>query len=453
MGKILIIDDDESIRNTLELYLRESGYNILLAENGAEGLKMLEQYSADVIICDVKMPGMNGIEVLQKVKEFDNHIPVIIITAFEDMNTTIKAMQNGAYDYLTKPIDSSRFSVVVKRAIESKNLSERLAIAITGDLEEFDLDDKFVGKSDYIKDIYKKIGQVSLNTVNILIQGESGTGKELIARTIHYSGITKNQPFIAVNCSALTESLLESELFGHVKGAFTGAIKDKKGKFELAGEGTIFLDEISEISPELQVKLLRIIQERKFEKVGGELSLLMKARIIAATNRDLNDLVEMRKFRDDLFYRLNVFPIFVPPLRDRREDIPTLIVHLLKKINRNLHKNVRKIPWDVMEMLQNHYWVGNVRELENTLLQAVVLAKGDVLEKNDILIKEPCEQSSHKTLDKDLTLAEIEKKHIEFILNKVGWNKQEACRILGITKPTLYKKISSYHLEQNLDLL
>ena len=403
----------------------------------------------DVVICDVKMPKMNGIEVLQKIKEFDSHIPVIIITAFEDMNTIIKTMQNGAYDYLTKPIDSTRFSVIVKRAVESKHLSERLSIAITEDMEEFGLDDKFVGKSYCIKEIYKKIGQVSLNSVNILIQGESGTGKELIARTIHYSGTTKDQPFIAVNCSALSESLLESELFGHVKGAFTGAIKDKKGKFELAGEGTIFLDEISEISLNLQVKLLRIIQERKFEKVGGEFSLSMKARIIAATNRDLNELVEMGKFRDDLFYRLNVFSIIVPPLRERREDIPTLIVHLLKKINRNLHKNVRKIPWDVMEILQSYNWVGNVRELENTLLQAVVLAKGDVLEKADILIKQSGEDIIQKTSDRYLSLAEIEKNHIKFILNKVGWNKQDACRILGITKPTLYKKISTYQLKKN----
>jgi len=446
MEKILVIDDDESIRDTLQLYLRESGYDVFSAGNGISGLEILNQCSADVVICDVKMPEMDGIQVLQKIKEFDSNIPVIIITAFEDMNTTIKAMQNGAYDYLTKPIESTRFSVIVKRAVESKQLSERLSIAITEDLEEFDLDDKFVGKSYHIKEIYKKIGQVSVNNVNILIQGESGTGKELIARTIHYSGITKNQPFIAVNCSALTESLLESELFGHVKGAFTGAIKDKKGKFELAGEGTIFLDEISEILPNLQVKLLRIIQERKFEKVGGEFSLSMKARIIAATNRDLNELVEMGKFRDDLFYRLNVFSIFVPPLSDRREDIPTLVVHLLKKINRNLHKNVRKIPWDVMEMLQSYNWVGNVRELENVLLQAVVLAKGDVLEKADILIKQSSENVIQKSHGKYLSLEEVEKNHIKFVLKKVGWNKQEACKILGITKPTLYKKISAFQL-------
>ncbi len=287
-----------------------------------------------------------------------------------------------------------------------------------------------------------------MNRVTVLIHGESGTGKELISRIIHYSGITKDHPFIPVNCTALTESLLESELFGHVKGSFTGAIKDKKGKFELAGMGTIFLDEISEISPDLQVKLLRVIQEREFEKVGAESSNPMNARIITATNRNLEEMVREGQFREDLYYRLKVLSINIPPLRERKEDIPELVVHFLKKINNELHKKVRKIPFDVMEMLQNYRWTGNVRELENILMQAVVLSKGDVLEKENILLQEifRSETVADRT---NLSLAEVEKEHITKILNAVNWNKKKAYTILGISKPTLNSKIRDYGISKN----
>ncbi|MGE5499934.1 MAG: sigma-54 interaction domain-containing protein, partial [Syntrophothermus sp.] len=283
----------------------------------------------------------------------------------------------------------------------------------------------------------------------VIIQGESGTGKELIAKIIHYSGITKEHPFVAVNCSALTETLLESELFGHVKGAFTGAIRDKKGKFELAGEGTIFLDEISEISPSIQVKLLRVLQEKEFERVGGETSIPLKARVVAATNRDLYELVRSGHFREDLFYRLNVFRIDIPPLRERKEDIPLLAVHFLSKINRELHKQVCKIPYDAMEKLMNYEWVGNVRELENTLLQAVVLSKSDVLEKENILIRNNTGEKSSGFCDEMISLDEVMKKHIKYVLDGVKWEKQKACRVLGITEPTLRSKIRSYNLARN----
>lgn len=445
MDTILLIDDDESFGETLEMFLGGLNCKILRANNGKAGVDILEREHPDLVITDYKMPVMNGLQVLEKVKAFNNSVPVILLTAFDDMDSTIKAMQLGAFDYVEK-LELERIKSIAKRALESRKLNERLVIAISEDKSEFQMDNSIVGSTKVMKDIFKKIGKISSTRVNVLIQGESGTGKELITKIIHYTGITKDSPFVAVNCTALSESLLESELFGHVKGSFTGAIRDKKGKFELAEDGTIFLDEISEISPNLQVKLLRILQEREFEKVGGEECISMRARVVAASNRNLADLVKQGKFREDLYYRLKVFTIDIPPLRNRREDIPKLVVHFLKKINKELHKNVWKIPYEVMEMLQNHDWVGNVRELENTLLQGVVLAKGDVLEKEYILLKRNELSSDSEENKSRLSLADIEKKHIQLVLDDVNWDKQEAAKILGIAKTTLYNKIESYGL-------
>ncbi len=448
MEKILVIDDDDSIRETLQLYLSEIGYEVITANNGETGIKLIDQHKPDLILSDLKMAGLTGIDVLKRAKEIDTKNQVVLMTAFEDMQSTIVAMQLGAYDYIEKPLELSRFNSVVKRALESRRLSDRLVTAISEDDSDINYEESLIGKTQSMREIFKKIGKISSTRVNVLIEGESGTGKELITKVIHFTGITKSHPFIAVNCTALSESLLESELFGHVKGSFTGAVRDKKGKFELAAEGTIFLDEISEISPNLQVKLLRVLQEREFEKVGGEMTIPMNARVVAATNRNLNELVKEGKFREDLYYRLKVFTIDVPPLRERKDDIPSLVIHFLRKINKNLHKNVKKIPYEVMEMLQNNEWVGNVRELENILLQAVVLSKGDVLEKENILLR-------NKTVLKDieenedvfnLTLADIEKNHIQKVLDHLKWDKQAACKVLGISKPTLYNKIHTYGL-------
>jgi len=444
LGKILIVDDDESFGETLDLYLSDLNFKTVRANNGIDGCKMLESERPDIVITDLKMPGCDGLEVLKKVKDYDDNIQVILITAFDDMETTIKAMQMGAYDYIEKSLDLERINSIVKRAFDSKRLSERLVTSISEDSGDFQLENRLVGRTSAMKEIFKNIGKISSTRVNVLIHGESGTGKELISKIIHYTGVTKNQPFVAVNCTALSESLLESELFGHVKGSFTGAIKDKKGKFELAADGTIFLDEISEISPNLQVKLLRILQEKEFEKVGGEITIPMRARIIAASNRDLQTLVDEGKFREDLFYRLKVFTIEIPPLRERKEDVPALVVHFLKKINKELHKNVWKIPYEVMETLQNYEWVGNVRELENTLLQAVVLSKGDVLERDYILLKN--KTNTNKINKATLSLAEVEKEHIRLVLDFVKWDKLEASKILGIAKTTLYNKIEAYNL-------
>ena len=448
MEKILIIDDDVALRETLRIYLNDFGYEIILAENGRQGIDLFNSKHPDLIISDVKLPDIDGMNVLKEIVKIEKNLPVIMITAYEDISITIKAIQQGAYDILEKPLEKERLKSIIVRALNSKKLSERLGDSIFDDGSEFSLEKNLVVKSPAMIEIVKNIGKISNHRVNVLIEGESGTGKELIAKIIHYSGITKNEPFVAVNCTALSETLLESELFGHVKGAFTGAIRDKKGKFELARNGTVFLDEISEISQDLQVKLLRVIQEKEYERVGGESVIPMGARLIAATNRNLEDYVQQGKFREDLFYRLKVFIIQIPPLRKRKEAIPYLVLHLLKKINKELHKNVNKIPYEVMEMLQKYEWTGNVRELENTLLQAVVLSKSDVLEKENILLRKENLKTNNIFANKKMSLAELEKLYIKMVLDEVNWNKKEACKILGITKPTLYNKITNYNLEQ-----
>lgn len=449
MEKILIIDDDESTRESLSIFLQELNYETYTAENGKKGIELAEKILPDLVITDIKMPDRDGLEVLTAVKSIDELTQVIIITAFDDMGSTITAMQKGAYDYIEKPIDINRLKISVLRSLESRHLSKKLEVVSTATGPEYELNNTLVGKSRAMREIFKKIGQASATRVTVLIQGESGTGKELIAKIIHNSGVTAGQPFIAINCTALPETLLESELFGHVKGAFTDAIKDKRGKFELAGEGTIFLDEVSEMSFNLQAKLLRVLQEREFERVGGEHTLPMKARVIAATNKNLEKLVLEGKFREDLFYRLSVFTIFTPPLRERKEDIEPLIKHLLEKINLTLHKNVRKVPPEVLAILKSHNWKGNVRELENTLMQAVVLSKGDVLEKENILLHKENIDEEDETIGSFLSLAEVEEKHIRAILNKTNWDITRACQVLKIGRATIYRKIKEYGIEKN----
>ncbi len=443
--KILVIDYDESSRQSLKVFLQKEEYEVIEASNGNEGIILFEKEKPGLVISALKLPDINGIEILRIVKKIESSIQVIIITAYSDMNSTILAMQNGAYDYIEKPLDMQRFKFVIYKALETSSLSKKLEIASINLSTVEEGNNFIIGRSAKIKEIIKKIGRISGNRVNILILGESGTGKELISKVIHNSGITKGQPFIAVNSAALPETLLETELFGHEKGAFTGAIREKKGKFELAGEGTIFLDEIAEISPNLQTKLLRVIQEREFERVGGEETIQMKARIIVATNKNLQELVKQGKFREDLFYRINVFSINVPPLRERKEDIPLLVVHFLQKINRELHKNVRKIPFEVVDLLQHYEWVGNVRELENVLMQAVVLAQGEALEKENILSKANMIRK-HSNEDIDLSLSTLEKEHITYVLEKVNWDKKEAARLLHISRQTLYNKIKAYSI-------
>lgn len=452
MEKILVIDDDKLVRKVFKLTLSKEGYDVLEAEDGRQGLQLIKTENPDLVLTDFQMPGINGLEVIAEITRLKLNIPVIMLTGYGDVSLTIKSIQKGAYEFLEKPTKPEVLKSTVRSALDSAKSSRDLPDVISSEEEaEKELDNNFlVGRTPRMKQIFKNIGMISMNKVNVLIEGETGTGKELIARLVHFSGITRDRPLVVVNCSALTETLLESELFGHVKGSFTDSIRDKKGKFELAGDGTIFLDEISEVSLNTQVKLLRVIQELEFEKVGGEETIPMRARIIAATNKNLEDLIKAGKFREDLYYRLKVFTIKLPPLRDRKDDIGDLIIHFLHKLNKKFNKNVTKIGDGVVELLMQHNWHGNVRELENTILQAIVMSKNDVLEKQNIVLNTAMdEQESVKTQETDLkSLAEVEKTHIKAVLDSVHWNKVEASRILEITRPTLNAKIEKYNLTQ-----
>lgn len=454
MEKILVVEDDKITRRLIKEILSRGGYEVIEGEDGSQALELFKKEKPDLIITDYQMPVMNGLRLLSEVRGINPAVPVIMLTGFGDIALTIKAIQIGAFDFLEKPINAPQLKNVVTSALSSVQSSKKHEDVLK---EGISIDKKIqenilIGKSPQIKEIFKNIGRVSLNKVNVLIEGESGTGKELIARLIHYSGITRDKPLVVVNCSALTETLLESELFGHEKGSFTGSLKTKKGKFELAEDGTIFLDEISEINLNTQVKLLRVIQELEFERVGGETTIPMQARIIAATNKKLEKLIEEGKFREDLYYRLKVFTVQLPPLRERRDDIKDLTVHFLTKLNKRFNKNVSKIGDGVIEMLQEHHWPGNVRELENTIMQAIVMSKNDVLEVENIKLNPRGTEVSNIDIQNAgplRSLADLEKDYIKRVLDEVKWNKIEASRILEITRPTLNAKIEKYRLEQS----
>ena len=454
MEKILVVEDDKITRRLIKEILGRVGYEVVEAEDGVQGLEVFKSEKPDLVLTDYQMPVMNGLRLLSEIRNINPITPVIMLTGFGDIALTIKAIQIGAFDFLEKPINTPQLKEIVTSALNSVQSSKKHEDVLK---EGISIDKKIqenilIGKSPQIKEIFKNIGRVSLNKVNVLIEGESGTGKELIARLIHYSGITRDKPLVVVNCSALTETLLESELFGHEKGSFTGSLKTKKGKFELAEDGTIFLDEISEINLNTQVKLLRVIQELEFERVGGETTIPMQARIIAATNKKLEKLIEEGKFREDLYYRLKVFTVQLPPLRERRDDIKDLTIHFLTKLNKRFNKNVSKIGDGVIEMLQEHHWPGNVRELENTIMQAIVMSKNDVLEVENIKLNPRGTEVSNIDIQNAgplRSLADLEKDYIKRVLDEVKWNKIEASRILEITRPTLNAKIEKYRLEQS----
>ncbi|HMK65223.1 MAG TPA: sigma-54 dependent transcriptional regulator, partial [Thermodesulfobacteriota bacterium] len=373
---ILIIDDERSLLESLEMFLTEKGYAVACALSAKEGIKKCLTIDPQVIILDIRLPDMDGFDVLQKLIRLGKK-NVIIITAFHDMDITIKAVKFGAFDYIPKPIDVEDLERVIEKAIKSVSTSRPPAVLI--DPPSSFIKGKLVGKSREMKEIFKTIGVLSENRITVLIEGETGTGKELIARAIHCNCSYKANPFQAIDCSTFVGPLLESELFGHEKGAFTGATSSKKGKFELAGEGTIFLDEIGEIPFELQSKLLRFLQEKEFERIGGEKKIKSNTRVIAATNEDLWNMVRSGKFREDLYYRLNVATIKVPPLRERKSDIPLLIEHILGKINRDLKKDIRKVEEDALRRMMEYDWPGNIRELENVLTHVALNTRGEII--------------------------------------------------------------------------
>lgn len=454
MASILVIDDDASIVETLDLYLTEEGYDVRTALTGTDGLNKYVQEPSDVVILDIRLPDVDGFAVLEDLKEENENVKVIMITAFHDMETTINAMKGGAFDYIHKPVNVDELDLAIKKALKSLEMEKKIDGLLMEPSRNFRVGD-IIGTGNEMREIFKTIGIVTKSRTTVLIQGESGTGKELIAKVIH-NNTSPDEPFIAVNCSAIVETLLESELFGHEKGSFTGAIARKLGKFELARFGTVFLDEISEMSINLQAKLLRVLQEMEFERVGGKDRVKVHARIMAATNKDLKLMVKEGRFRDDLYYRLNIVAINLPPLRTRSQDIPPLIDYLLSKINLDLHKKIIGVSGEMMEKFMTYAWPGNIRELENLLVRACVVAKGQVLGVGDFPELGKDEQSvlaaKDQTTDlftpeepgKFLTLDQVEERYIRKIIKETNKNKGEICEVLGVSRPTLERKLEKY---------
>lgn len=446
MQKILVIDDDPCNCELLATYLKEQGHEIQTAGTGQEGLERLRSFAPNIVLLDNRLPDLSGLSVLKEIRTIDENIFTIIMTAFIDMDTTIQAMKSGAFEYINKPLDLSELNAVINKIKGILALKFQKPSTV---LEDFSLlkIGNIIGKTPQMLQIFKTIAIASESNATVLIEGESGTGKELIARAIHYHA-NHNTPFLGINCSALVETLLESELFGHEKGSFTGAIQKKEGKFEMAENGTLLLDEVGDMSIHLQAKLLRVLQEREFERVGGKDKIKANVRIIAATNKNLEELIKVGKFRKDLYYRLKVISIKVPPLRERMQDIPHLVHYLLNKISSNFHKNVIGISPKVMDILMNYPWPGNIRELENVLTRAVVLTRGNVILEEFLSLLPLAQPALSPSRQSIAPLCEIEKQHIQHILNHTRGHKGKACQILGISRPALDRKIKKYQLAE-----
>ena len=445
MNKLLIIDDEVNLCRELSLFFQSKGYKTYIAHTLEEGLQRFQDARPDLVISDIRLPDGSGLEILRRIITMDPNAYLIMITAYQDMETTVQAMRLGAFDYVHKPFVPEELELIVQKANEHRRLNQEV-IRLQAETPDPPRDQTLVGKSKGILEIYKTIGVVSASNTTVLITGESGTGKELVARAIHQNS-APDQPFVSVNFSALVETLQESELFGYEKGAFTGAESRRQGKFESARNGTIFFDEIGDMSATLQTKLLRVLQEREFTLVGGKELITTRARVIAATNRNLESLIAEGRFREDLYYRLKVITIDVLPLRERKDDIPHLVKHFLAKINREVHRDVYKVPERVMSRLMAYDWRGNVRELENVLTRAVVLSRGKVLQLASQSLEGagiPIEATtSLRSLDA------MEAEHIRKVLEEVSWHQGKACEILGISRPTLRKKIRDHRLKES----
>lgn len=438
---ILIVDDEESVRDSLYNWFIEDGYIVECAENAKKALHMLEDKQFDIILADIKMPGMDGMEMHRRIKALNSDSIVIIMTAFASVDTAVQALKDGAFDYVTKPFDPDDLSHLIRNAaaqISLRSENEALRSRVTT-LE--DIDD-LIGQSEAIGKVLKQVENVAQSNSSVIITGESGTGKELVARAIHSNSSRRYFPLISVHCGALTESLLESELFGHEKGAFTGATFNRKGRFEMADGGTIFLDEIATISPKMQVELLRVLETKSFIRVGGNREITSDFRVICATNRDLRSMVKNGTFREDLFYRLNVVNITIPPLRERTEDIPLLVNHFIKKYCTSMSRDMITIEPAALKQLEQFEFPGNVRELENMIERAIVIGNGREIRVKDLPMGKEAATSSVESLD------ELEKRHIEQILAKYGWNISRSARALNVDRVTLYNKIKKYDLKQ-----
>ena len=446
-GKILIVDDEPTIRETLSLVLREENYQCELAENGAEGLNRVKEKNFDLIITDLKMPEMGGLELMEKVKTISPKTSVIIITAYASLESAIQALQFGAYDYIIKPLDFDDVILRINRLMEHRELLNENEFLRREVQEKFNVTN-IIGESEPMQDVFRLIQKVAVTKGNVLITGKSGTGKELVARAIHYNSPRQTKRFVAINCGAIVDNLMESELFGHKKGSFTGAVRDKEGLFKVADGGTLFLDEVGEIPLHLQVKLLRAIETGEFIPVGDTIPQKVDVRIIAATNRNLEEEVEKGKFRDDLFYRLNVIEINLPPLSERKDDIPLLIDHFIRKYNQELNRHITGMDEETKRILMNYEWKGGIRELENVIERALILSEGEKITRQDLppnLMKlEPTPETSPRLKD---TVAAFEKEYIEQVLKANQGNKEAAAKILDISLSSLYRKIDELGVE------
>jgi two-component system response regulator AtoC len=440
--KILVVDDEAIVRESLRDWLSDAGYQVLTAENGPKALEIIGRERTGIVISDLVMPGMDGIELMKRVKEIQPNSEVIIITAYGSIPTAIAAMKEGAYDYIEKPFCPERAELLVKKLAEHQELVEE-NLSLRQRLEDRYRFENIIAKSSKMQRVIEVIKVVSKSNATVLITGESGTGKELVALAIHSQSHRQGKPFVAVSCAALPESLLESELFGHEKGSFTGAYAQKKGKFEFANRGTLFLDEVGEMSANIQVHLLRVLEEKEFTRVGGNEPIKVDVRVISATNKDLKRAIATGEFREDLYYRLNVVTIELPPLRERKEDVPLLAQHFLNKFALENQKEITGFSPEATEFLLGYDWPGNVRELENAIERAVILAKDSLITVADL----PQENISlARSAPTGKKLKEAEKNHILNVLSETGGNYSEAARILGITRMTLYNKAREYGL-------
>ncbi|SHJ10289.1 two component, sigma54 specific, transcriptional regulator, Fis family [Geosporobacter subterraneus DSM 17957] len=448
MKKILIADDEKNMIWAMKKALKDERYRLITASDGEEAVKLTMEEEPDLILLDLRMPKLDGMEALKKIRRMNDKIPVIMLTAHGTMESAVEAMKLGALDYLSKPFDIDELKIIIERALDIGNMQQQIAF-LTEELER-STGKSIIGSSEKMNEVLEIVNRVANSNATVLITGESGTGKELIANAIHYNGSRRDKPYIKVNCGALPEGLLESELFGHEKGAFTGAVARKPGRFERAEGGTIFLDEVGELTPAVQVKLLRVLQEKEFERVGGIETIKANVRVIAATNRDLREMVNQGTFREDLFYRLNVIPIELPPLRHRKADIPSLIDHFVEKFCKEMGRNKISFDKEAIDILINYPWKGNIRELENVIERIVILNQGEQVSKM-ALPKEVISQNSDGKVfelpEQGIDLDQLEKSFIEQALRRTDNNQTQAAKLLGITRHTLIYRMEKHGMK------
>src|ERR1700690_742522 len=438
-GRILIVDDELVVRDSLGKWFASEGYSARPVGGAREALEVIQQAEFDIALLDIKMPGMDGMELQARLREADPELTVIMMTGYSSVDTAVQALKQGAYDYITKPVDPDELSHLVANALEHRR-ARREVVRLRENLQEVSPSTELIGKSPAMKKVTELIEMVAPTEATVLLTGESGTGKEVVARAIHAAGPRRFMPMVTIHCGALTETLLESELFGHEKGAFTGAQYRKKGKFEVADGGTVFLDEISDISLKTQTDLLRVLQEHEIVRVGSTQPIKVDFRCVAATNKNLEQLIEEGKFRPDLFYRLNVFHIELPPLRDRHDDIPLLVNYFVRKFSLQMNKKINRVNPAAMDLLQQQPWPGNIRELENAIERAMVVAQEPEIREQDFVFKAlaPASNGTSKSLE------EMEKTHILRVLEQCGWNQTRAAETLEIDRVTLHHKLKKY---------